>query len=63
MTQIICISQHEYVEKSDLQNQNNEEINSWDILVDRAVYICPIASVITKSLFLIGVVCPKHFLM
>jgi hypothetical protein len=53
ITQLICISQDEYVEKSDLQINNNEEINSWDILVDRGVYIFPIALVIPKSLFLI----------
>ncbi|WJX89638.1 hypothetical protein P8452_71618 [Trifolium repens] len=35
--------QDQYGKKSDLQNHDNEEINTWDILVDKGVYIFPIA--------------------
>jgi hypothetical protein len=63
ITLIVCISHSEYVENSDLHIDNNEEINSWDILVDRGVYISPIALVITKSIFLICVICPQQFFM
>jgi hypothetical protein len=60
---MISISKDEYVEKSDLQNHDNEEINSWDILVDRAVYIFPIALVITKSFYLIFLVSRIYFII
>jgi hypothetical protein len=32
-------SQDQYVENSDLENLDNEKNNSWDILVDKAVFV------------------------
>jgi hypothetical protein len=40
-------SQDQYVENSDLENLDNEKNNSWDILVDKAVFMFPIALVNT----------------
>jgi hypothetical protein len=47
LTILINTRQDQYGKKSDLQINDNEEINTWDILVDKGVYIFPIALVNT----------------
>jgi hypothetical protein len=56
LTILINTRQDQYGKKSDLQINDNEEINTWDILVDKGVYIFPIALVNTYFFDLIVVV-------